>query len=278
MDAHRGHRDDGRQASRRSSNPWQSLSHRDFYIEKEIARTNAGSVFKAKHHRTGLLVVLKSRRSAEIGKDGNIMHEVEILQSLDHPNIIRCYGSFWHKEIGTFYMVLEFCERGDLSQLIEEQRRRKELLTEREVWRIFIPVMKAVEYLHDKGIIHRDIKALNIFRTANDEIKVGDLGVGRVLGPETVMVETMYGTPLYLSPELCDNRPYNHKTDMWSLGILLYELCALHTPFHGRSLLELSKAICKDEIKPVPSQFSVLISRSIASLLERDQVTEESAE
>eukprot|EP00960_Hanusia_phi_P013722 402798-Hanusia_phi.AAC.1 len=171
-----GHPEEGRQSrshdepSRRDS-LWRALSHRDFYIEREIARTNAGSVFRAKHYKTGLHVVLKSRRSAEMGKDGNIMHEVEILQSLQHPNIVRCYGSYWHKEVGVFYMVLEYCERGDLSQLIEEQRRKKELIAEREVWRIFIPVMKAVEYLHDKGIIHRDIKALNVFRTADDEIK-----------------------------------------------------------------------------------------------------------
>jgi len=213
------------------------LCMNDFLIEKEIARTVAGSVYKAKHGKTGTTVVLKARRSAEIGKDGSIEHEVNLLQSLNHPNIIKCYGSFWSHPGGVFHMVLEFAERGDLATFIAIAKRHGESLHEEQIWQLFLPIMRVLAYLHEKAIIHRDIKALNVFLTANKEIKVGDFGVTRVMSSDTMMVDTMYGTPLYLSPELCRNEPYNAKTDVWSCGVLLYELCALDTPFPGLPLI-----------------------------------------
>eukprot|EP00961_Rhodomonas_salina_P234275 3166228-Rhodomonas_salina.1 len=81
------------------------LCLKDFTIDREIARNSAGSVCKAKHLGSGRSVVLKARRNPEIGKDGDIAHEVEILQSVNHPNIIKCFGSFWNKATGYFYMV-----------------------------------------------------------------------------------------------------------------------------------------------------------------------------
>ena len=250
-----------------------ALSLSDFLIEKELARTAAGSVYRAKHCRSGRTVVLKARRSAEIGRDGSMEHEVSgrrrlllcscsgmiasgliasllhsppltlgaalqvhLLQSLNHPNIIKCYGSFWSHPGGTFHMVLEFADGGDLATLIANTKRRGETLHEEKIWQLWLPIMHVASYLHEKGIIHRDIKALNVFMKANKEIKVGDFGVGRVMSENTLMVDTMYGTPLYLSPELCQNEPYNAKTDIWSCGVLLYELCSLETPFPGKLL------------------------------------------
>ena len=162
--------------------------------------------------------------------------QVRLLQSLDHPNIIKCYGSFWSNPARVFHMVLEFAERGDLAMLINTTKKRGDTLPEEQIWQLFLPVMRVAAYLHDRDIIHRDIKALNVFLTASKDVKVGDFGVSRVMSPDTLMVDTMYGTPLYLSPELCRNEPYTAKTDIWSCGVLLYELCALDTPFPGNML------------------------------------------
>lgn len=134
-------------------------------------------------------------------------------------------------------MILEFAEGGDLATLIANMKRRSEALDEEKVWHFWLPIIRVCAYLHDRKIIHRDIKALNVFLTARKEVKVGDFGVGRVMSDNTLMVDTMYGTPLYLSPELCQNEPYNSKTDIWSCGVLLYELCALDTPFPGNRYL-----------------------------------------
>jgi hypothetical protein len=152
----------------------------------------------------------------------------------------------------------------------------------RQVWELFLPVAQVAAYLHARGVIHRDLKALNVFvalgPAGERQVKVGDFGVGRQLGPETNMVDTMLGTPLYLSPELCQGRPYNHKTDVWALGVLLYELCALAPPFRGRNLLELSRQICGGEFAPAPAQFSTLAHRSIESLLQVDPSTRPTAQ
>ena len=130
-------------------------------------------------------------------------------------------------------MVLEYAECGDIATFISSTKKRGDFLPEEQIWKLFLPIMRVAAYLHDKGIIHRDFKALNVFLAANKEIKVGDFGVGRIMSADTLMVDTMYGTPLYLSPELCKNEPYNAKTDIWSCGVLLFELCALDTPFPG---------------------------------------------
>ena len=282
-----------------------ALSLHDFLIEKELARTAAGSVYRAKHGRSGRTVVLKARRSAEIGRDGSIEHEVSagararraaahwlpvayaasdfgrcsplalkcapaasvqvhLLQSLSHPNIIKCYGSFWNHPGGTFHMVLEFAEGGDLATLIANTKRRSETLHEEKIWQLWLPIMQVACYLHEKGIIHRDIKALNVFLKANKEVKVGDFGVGRVMSENTLMVDTMYGTPLYLSPELCQNEPYNAKTDIWSCGVLLYELCSLETPFPGKLMLFITvnperhvSQLCFPASRRPPAQFAL---------------------
>ena len=105
------------------------------------------------------------------------------------------------------------------------------------IWKIFLQVLRAVAHLHKRGIIHRDIKTLNILlvseepsedgKDATPVAKLADFGVSRARSNNTVMVRTFYGTPLYASPELCDNQPYTEMTDIWSLGVVLYELAAL---------------------------------------------------
>ena len=198
-----------------------------------------------------------------------MLHEVELLQSIDHPHVVRCYGSFW--KAGIFYMVIELCERGDVSKMIADRVRKREPFSEEEVWDMFMPVAKVAAFLHEKGIIHRDIKALNVFVSRDGTIKVGDFGVGRQLSENTLMVDTMYGTPLYLSPELCESKPYNEKTDIWSLGVLLYELCCLKTPFSGRNLVELAKNIVGGKYEPLPDRFSPVMQKAVRSLLCADQ-------
>ncbi|XP_027743963.1 serine/threonine-protein kinase Nek5-like isoform X2 [Empidonax traillii] len=130
----------------------------------------------------------------------------------------------------------------------------------------FVQISLGLKHIHDKKILHRDVKAQNIFLSSNGKVaKLGDFGIARQLNSTMEFAHTCVGTPYYLSPEICENRPYNNKTDIWSLGCVLYELCTLKHPFEGNSLHELVLKICRGRFHPVPPSYSydlrILISQ-----------------
>jgi NIMA (never in mitosis gene a)-related kinase len=259
--------------------------------------------------RDGATYVLKERRAPELGQQKTIMREIDLLRKLDHPNIVRCLGHFRGRARGgapprgggvrsddVLYMVLEYANGGDL---YKEVCRRKKVdnsrragagsrasggigaaasgrhhFTEREVLDIFYQLCLGVQHLHERGIVHRDIKALNVLRSGKEgrwTYKLGDLGVGRELGLDTIMMQTFYGTPLYASPELCANQPYNELTDIWSLGVLLYEICALDHPFSARNLMGLAKAISEADYPPLAADlYSPFLRDMVAAMLKKD--------
>ena len=127
-----------------------------------------------------------------------------------------------------------------------------------------------MKHVHDRKILHRDLKCQNIFLTKNGIIKLGDFGIARVLSSTRENVRTMVGTPYYLSPEIIDSKPYNFKSDIWSLGVVLYELCALKPPFDAESLPKLAMKIVRGNYNPIPSHYSKELKNLIASLLALD--------
>jgi len=125
-----------------------------------------------------------------------------------------------------------------------------------------------MKHVHDRKILHRDLKCQNIFLTKNGIIKLGDFGIARVLSSTRENARTMVGTPYYLSPEIIDNKPYSFKSDIWSLGVVLYELCALKPPFDAASLPQLAMRITKGNYNPIPSQYSRELRSLVGCLLE----------
>ncbi len=100
---------------------------------------------------------------------------------------------------------------------------------------------QGLKHLHEKRILHRDLKPANILVAADGRLVIGDLGLGRAMGPQTHFARTTVGTPLYFSPEICEERPYSFKSDVWALGCIMYELAALKTPFRAANQLALAK-------------------------------------
>jgi NIMA (never in mitosis gene a)-related kinase len=133
---------------------------------------------------------------------------------------------------------------GDLQKKIEGFRRMSKHIPESSVWRAGYNILRALELLHHKSILHRDIKSANIF-ISGSVYKVGDLNVSKVQGIEARMANTQTGTPYYASPEVWRDEPYDFKSDIWSLGCVLYEMCAYRPPFQGKDLESLFRNVQK---------------------------------
>ena len=151
-----------------------------------------------------------------------------ILSELEHPNIINWYEFNLEKDKET--IIMEYGEGGDLSQKISEQKKKNEPFTEKQIIDWFIQICEGVKYIHDKKIIHRDLKPNNIFLTKDNKIKIGDFGLAKTLAFQN-QAKTNVGAPAYLSPEILNDQPYDYKSDIWNLGIILYELTQLKHPF-----------------------------------------------
>ena len=133
--------------------------------------------------------MLKERRFAELGRKRDILNEVDLLEGLDHPNVIKCYGHFWDRETGALFMVLEYADAGDLYTHVMQRRGKKEYYSEQAVWSMFYQLCQGLNHLHSNGVIHRDIKSLNIMMCSNGMMKIGDLGVSRQVGEDTMMLQ-----------------------------------------------------------------------------------------
>lgn len=127
-----------------------------------------------------------------------------------------------------------------------------------------------LQYLHANRILHRDIKTINMFLAKDDMIKIGDLGVAKMLNQTANMAHTVVGTPYYLSPELCEEKPYNNKSDIWSLGCVLYELCTLKHPFEAQNQGALILKILRGKFNPIPSSYSKPLHDMVERLLLKD--------
>lgn len=141
---------------------------------------------------------------------------------------------------------------------------------EKEIWRFAKQLCSAVAYLHDNNIIHRDIKTLNVFLTKNQQLKLGDLGVSKIVQRAGAMNATKVGTPLYLAPELVKALPYDFRVDVWALGCVIYHMCSLETPFKGENLISLGFNIVHKYPKPIPAQYSSKLNSFIMQFLEKN--------
>jgi NIMA (never in mitosis gene a)-related kinase len=141
-------------------------------------------------------------------------------------------------------------------------------MNEDMIWGFFIQICQGLKSLHGANILHRDIKAQNIFLITAREIKIGDLGVAKVT--KGGMAYTQIGTPYYMSPEIWRRRPYNKKSDIWSLGCLLYELATLKHPFEARDERSLAEKVMRGVYAPIPSSYSTDLSTMVRILLNVD--------
>ncbi|XP_022062151.2 serine/threonine-protein kinase Nek5 isoform X1 [Acanthochromis polyacanthus] len=227
----------------------------NYEVVRQIGEGAFGKAFLVRDKGGGAQCVIKeiSLRKMSAKEKEASKKEVTLLSKMNHPNIVAFIGSF--QERGSLYIVMEFCDGGDLMKKINMQRGNP--FTEQQIVDWFVQICLGLKHIHDRKVLHRDIKAQNIFLTNGGmKAKLGDFGIARMLNNTMELARTCVGTPYYLSPEICESRPYNNKTDIWSLGCVLYELCTLRHPFEGSSLRQLVGKICRGRYNPVPSRYS----------------------
>jgi NIMA (never in mitosis gene a)-related kinase len=165
---------------------------------------------------------------------------------------------------------MDFADGGDLYTKIAQYKRSGKTFDEEQVLEWFLQICLALKHIHSHKILHRDLKTQNIFLTSKGEVKIGDFGIARVLQHTYDCVQTAIGTPYYLSPEICQEKPYNQKSDIWSMGCILYEMLTLKHAFDANSMKGLVLKILKGTYPSIPSIYSEDIRNLVGELLTKD--------
>jgi len=199
-------------------------------------------------------------------EESAIMGEVKLLQVLQHPNIIGYYEYFL--ESGSLCIVMQYAEGGTMAQMLVEQKEKLGMtLPHMKVIDYFTQIVIALNYMHSKQVLHRDLKTQNILLNRRRTIcKLSDFGISKQLNTRS-QASTLIGTPSYLSPEICEGRAYNHKSDIWSLGCILYELVALRRAFDGQNVGHLVIKITTGKFEPLGDEVSRPLKVMVAQLL-----------
>ena len=237
-----------------------------------LGKGNFGAVSKIKRKHDNKVLIWKELSYAHLSQKEKqqIVTEVNVLRELNHPNIVSYVDRIIDKKNLKLYIVMEYCEKGDLGQLIKRLRKNKTRLPETQIWAILTQLGLALKHCHHKRVLHRDIKASNVFQDKYNVIKLGDFGLSKVLDEESVFAYSKVGTPYYMSPEQIDERKYNEKSDVWSLGCLLYELCELHPPFEAKTHVQLAMKIKNGKVERIHEMYSDELWRCIKRMLKVD--------
>lgn len=241
-----------------------------------IGKGNFGSISKIRRISDGKILVWKELDYGKMDEKEkhHIVSEVNILRELHHPNIVRYYDRIIDKKHSKIFIIMEYCQGGDLSQLIKRCKHQREYINEEIIWKIFTQVLQALYACHThKGgkILHRDIKPSNVFLDNNNNVKLGDFGLSRMLSNESTFAYSNVGTPYYMSPEQIDENRYNEKSDIWSLGCFLYELASLRPPFEATNHLSLALKIKAGKVERIPEKYSDELSRVIRWMMTVNQ-------
>jgi NIMA (never in mitosis gene a)-related kinase len=244
----------------------------NYEILSHIGKGNFGTITKILRKQDKKVLVWKELDYGKMSEKEKqqLVSEVNILRELKNQNIVRYYDRIIDKKNLKIYIIMEYCEGGDLGQLIKRCKKTKETIAEDVIWKIFTQVVLAVHYIHNfksGKILHRDIKPSNIFLDKENNVKLGDFGLSRELSEESKFAYSHVGTPYYMSPEQIDECKYNEKSDIWSLGCFLYELVTFHPPFEAKNQIQLANKIKSGKVERINKIYSEELWRVITWML-----------
>ncbi|CAH1244165.1 NEK8 [Branchiostoma lanceolatum] len=233
-----------------------------------VGRGAYGTVYLCKRLDAQKEVIIKQIPIEQMTKDErqSALNEVRVLSMLHHPNIIEYYESFLEDK--ALMIVMEYAPGGTIFEYL--QQRGNALLDEEEILQFFVQMLLSLQHVHAKQILHRDLKTQNILlNRKKNVVKIGDFGISKILSSKS-KAYTVVGTPCYISPELCEGKPYNQKSDIWALGCVLYELASLKRAFEAANLPALVLKIMRGTFAPISDRYSEDLRRLILSMLHLD--------
>ena len=231
----------------------------NYKVIQQLGEGSFGKAFLCKRESDDSLCVIKQILIEGLDKKekDDVLNESIILAKLDHLNIIKFFEVFEsNKPKHMVNIVTEYADGGDLSEKIKEKKNKNNNFTESEILDYFTQICLAIKHIHEKKIIHRDLKSGNIFLMKNGLVKLGDFGIAKRFQKTMDKAKTFIGTPYYLSPEIINGKPYDSKSDIWSLGVLLYEMMTFKMPFNANSLPMLSVKIMRGQYIPPPTIYT----------------------
>ena len=243
------------------------MSLSNFEIGKVLGKGSFSSVVLVKRKEDGITYAMKRVKISQLStkERENALNEIRILASLQHKNIIGYKEAFFDEESKTLNIVMEFADDGDIEGKISHNKKFHMIFEEKTIWLWIIQILEGLKYLHENNIMHRDLKCANLFLMKNGLLKLGDLNVSKIA--KMGIAQTQTGTPYYASPEIWKDQPYDYKSDIWSVGCIIYEICKLRPPFTGTSLRNLYENISKGVYEPIPSIYSRDMSKFIGMML-----------
>uniref|UniRef100_A0A8C8RPW8 Serine/threonine-protein kinase Nek11 n=1 Tax=Pelusios castaneus TaxID=367368 RepID=A0A8C8RPW8_9SAUR len=250
----------------------ETLIARRYVLQQKLGRGSFGTVYLVSDKKGKQGEELKVLKEISVGDlkpnetvEANL--EAQLLSKLNHPAIVKFYSSFVERE--SFCIITEYCEGRDLDCKIQEYKESGKIFTENEIIEWFIQLLLGVNYMHERRILHRDLKTKNIF-LKNNLLKIGDFGVSRLLMGSCDLATTFIGTPYYMSPEALKHQGYNTKSDIWSLGCILYEMCCMDHAFTGHNFLSIVLKIVEGNTPTLPDRYPSKLNTVLHSMLNKN--------
>ncbi|XP_046287410.1 serine/threonine-protein kinase Nek11 isoform X5 [Marmota monax] len=250
----------------------ETLIARRYVLQQKLGSGSFGTVYLVsdrKAKRGEELKVLKEISVGELNPNETVQAnlEAQLLSKLDHPAIVKFHASFVEQD--NFCIITEYCEGRDLDYKIQEYKGSGKIFSENQIREWFIQLLLGVDYMHERRILHRDLKSKNIF-LKNNLLKIGDFGVSRLLMGSCDLATTLTGTPHYMSPEALKHQGYDTKSDIWSLACILYEMCCMDHAFTGSNFLSIVLKIVEGDTPSLPERYPRELNTIMESMLNKN--------